>query len=300
MSKVRIACCVPLYGDSEAAGVSRSFLGDLTFMSQVNLAAALGGGPLGLGVICDETGWDSGDVELDPTPYPKAIEHARTQLVKLFLEHPRAYTHLWFRDVDNKAATPRVCAQLVGRMLKADKPLIGVACVQKSFHPKAAGERIREALDRDPSLSAERLADLVRGFAVRYVPDPAAYGGRLPEPDEHGLIPFDEPNLAFALIKREVLEKMVAYYADDPRLRYEWRRNATPDRPGETTSHVGLFHTTIEHGAFRAEDQAFCQRWKAIGGRAFLYVGEGAPLEHIGYTSFKGTREGLMADWAGR
>ena len=283
-AKFSVACCLPLYGDSEAAGIRRSMLGDFYYLGA------------NLDVICDDQGWDKGSVELDPSPYPNSIEHARNNLVRLFLDHPRQYTHMWTRDSDVKAPSPTACARLVGKLLAADKPLIGVPYIQKAFFPKQAAQRV---LELGPAPTVDAIEAAIRGFSVRYVPDPGMYGN-LGTPDEQGLISFDEPPLGFALIRRDMLEKMWAHYVDDPRLAYEMRRSATADTKAIHEQHVGLFHTDIRDRVYKSEDTAFCQRWKAMGGRAFLYVGDGAPLEHIGYTSFKGTREALLSDWTGR
>lgn len=296
MSKVRLALAVPLYGDNEVTGLTRSFASDIHFLSGVSFQGA----PLGgVGVICDETHWDSADVELDPSYQPKSIEHARNNLLKMFLEHPRQYTHLWLRDADSKAASPKVCAQVLGRMLKADRPLIGAAAVQKMHFWKQSAERTLEHLKAHPTATVDELADVIRGFAVRYVPDPASYPP-FAEPDEHGLIPFDEPSFHFALLRRDCVEKMMKHYGDDPRLVYNWRRHALADKPAYDERHVGLFHTRITDGRFEAEDTSFVRRWKEIGGRCYLYVGEGTPIEHVGLTAFKGTRAAMLADWRGR
>lgn len=287
----RVCCGIPLYGDSEAAGVNRSMLGDFYFLGA------------NLDVICDDQGWDKGTVDLDPSPYPNSIEHARNNLVRLFLEHPRNYTHLWLRDSDVKAKSPAACAKLVGRLLKLDKPLVGVPYVQKAWHPRLAAQHLHDRITHAGLPDVDELEALIRGFSVRYVPDPAMYGVRF-VPDEDGLMLFDEPPLGFALARRDTLEKMWAYYGKDAlvadRVPYEIRRHATSDAPALHEQHVGLFHTTVSDRVYKAEDTAFCQRWKALGGKAYLYLGEGAPLEHVGYTCFKGTREGLLAEWRGR
>lgn len=44
-----------------------------------------------------------------------------------------------------------------------------------------------------------------------------------------------------------------------------------------------------------SEDFSFCQSWRAIGGRIWMYVGAGSPVGHIGSTVYKGTAEGLKA-----
>lgn len=285
MSGHRIACLIPLYGDSEAAGLSKSLTGTLYSLGKQ------------LDVICDDRSWSGGTVELDPQPYANTIEHARNNLVRLFLAHPRQYTHALLWDSDVKGRNPSHVASLLTKMLKADKPIIGVPYAGKKHFWEQGAAAALEHVRSHPETTAAELADVIRGFTVRYIPD---YGLQpLGEVDADGFteaprhVPF-----GFALIKREVFEKMTAYYKDS--LRYDMDWEASGDRPASHEEHVGLFHTILRDRVYQNEDVAFCRRWKEMGGRLHLYVGDGAPLEHIGYTSFSGTREAMLADWRGR
>ena len=273
-----IACLIPLYGDSEAAGLSRAITGTLYQLGKQ------------LDVICDDTAWDGGSVELDPQPYPNCIEHARNNLVRLFLAHPRQYTHALLWDSDVKPKTAGQIAPILTKLLKADKAIIGVPYIQKMHFWKQGAQAALEYIHAHPEATAEQLAEVIHGYSVRYVPDfrceplgevDAATG--LVEMPRH--VPF-----GFALVKREVFEKMTAYYKDS--LRYD--KDFVEDGKTVHEEHVGLFHTGLERRVFTMEDVAFCDRWRAMGGRLHLYVGEGAPLEHIGATSFSGTREALL------
>ena len=284
MGDFRICCAIALYGDSEAAGLSRGITGTLYTLGKQ------------LDVICDDTAWDGGSVELDPQPYPNCIEHARNNLVRMFLAHPRQYTHalLWDSDVKPKLAGD--AAKVLTRMLKADKPIVAVPYVHKAYLWKQ-GARAAIAYLRDhPDVTEEELGEVIRGYSATYVPDfrieplgevDAATG--VAEMPRH--VPF-----GFALVQRAVFEKMTTYYKDS--LRYD--KDYEKDGQMVHEEHVGLFHTTLERRVYQMEDVAFCERWRAMGGRLYLYVGEGAPLEHIGYTSFSGTREAMLADWRGR
>jgi hypothetical protein len=61
---------------------------------------------------------------------------------------------------------------------------------------------------------------------------------------------------------------------------------------------VGLFNFSVRRrpNGFRelpSEDVAFCDRWRAMGGKIFMYVGTGAPATHHGDYAFKGMQESL-------
>ena len=286
MSKARVCAVTSLYGDPEAAGLSKAYSGALYF-----LGAGIGD-KANLDVICGEQGFENGDVELDPSPYPGGIEHARNNCVRLFLEHPRAYTHMLFWDSDVKG-TPLQIGKLIARMLKLDKPLISVPYVQKNYYWAQGARAAVDHMRAHPDVTDDQLAEVIRGHSVRYVPDFRVTP--LGAVDDTGLAELDRVPIGFALIKRELLEKMWNYYADS--LGYD---RAYVDKPGQAEKHVGLFHTTLTHRKHEDEDYAFCERWRAMGGRMHLYVGEGAPLEHIGHTPFKGTREAMLdsAFWA--
>jgi len=281
MANFRICALLPLYGDSEAAGLSRAIAGTLYQLGKQ------------LDVICDDKSWDGGSVELDPQPYPNCIEHARNNLVRLFLAHPRQYTHALLWDSDVKPTTSGQIAPLLTRLLKADKPIIAVPYIQKSRHWVQGAQKAIEHLREHPEVTAEELGEILRGYTVRYVPDfrcevlGEVGADGIAEMPRH--VPF-----GFALIKREVFEKMTAHYKDSLRYDKDWLDD---DGKPVHEEHVGLFHTGLERRVFTMEDVAFCDRWRAMGGRLHLYLGEGAPLEHVGATSFSGTR-GAMLDRA--
>lgn len=277
MSRAVILVGTALYGDADAAGLPHAFAGTLYLLAHQ------------LGVACQDQHWERDDIVLDPVPYPDSIEHARNNLVRLFLAHPRGYTHLLFWDSDVKG-TPKQIAGAITAMVKADKPIVGVPYIQKAHFWQQGARAVRELLDAKPDATAEEIERTMRGWCVRYVPDPRV----IPFGERDGdlvAMPQHVP-IGFGLIRRDVLEKMTAHYGDA--LGYDLVHE------GELQHHVGLFHTKLTRRVFAMEDVSFCDRWLEMGGRMYLYVGEHAPLEHIGRTAFKGTREALLGDWKGR
>lgn len=99
----------------------------------------------------------------------------------------------------------------------------------------------------------------------------------------------------FMLTSRKCLKSMVEYYKDD------WfTDNHDQYRPHNT---VAIFRqvmtdtSVLPDGTLTrdllSEDYSFCHRWRAMGGKVMMYVGEGAPLRHIGGYAYHGERQDL-------
>lgn len=280
--KARVAVCTPCYGNPDASRPSMAYAAVMFVMSQE------------WDVLCGEQGWDSADIEIEPSPYPEAQEHARNNLARIFLESPRNYTHALLWDADEKG-TPRQIWQCLSAMLKADYPIASVSCPEKHYMwekaAKAVLERFQVGKDGQiHSTTAEELAHIIKGHACRYVPNKASVTLGPLQPDGFAQILKGFTTLGFALVKRSVFEQMIEAYRDS--LTYRWT-----DYNLHSIECVGLFHTTLRDRVFESEDLAFCTRWRAIGGSMYLYLGEGSPLGHIGSTSFSGTREAMLYDW---
>lgn len=99
----------------------------------------------------------------------------------------------------------------------------------------------------------------------------------------------------FMLTHRECLSAMVEHYAN------EWFFDSRVDGPSHET--VALFRQVMteekmlpdgrRHRDLLGEDYSFCWRWRQMGGRVAMYVGEGAPLGHVGGHIFTGKHEEL-------
>lgn len=278
--KARIAVCTPCYGNPEASRPTVSYTGAMYVLAKE------------LDVLCGEQGWDSADVELEIGTgglcfYPESQEHARNNLAGLFLENPRKYTHALLWDSDEKG-TPRQLWTIISNMLKADYSIMSVPCPEKHYLWKKAAKALMSIRGRE--FTEESLADFIRGNALRYVPNPKMVSLGPLLPDGFAEIKKGFATLGFAMIKRHVFEQMTDAYRDA--LTYRWT-----SEDGKPIERVGIFHTTLGDRVFESEDLAFCSRWRALGGTMHLYLGEGAPLDHIGYQSFNGTREALLSDY---
>lgn len=86
----------------------------------------------------------------------------------------------------------------------------------------------------------------------------------------------------FMRIKRHVLEKMVAHYAEDLLC-------VDPMVPqGESVRIFNPYYVIDENGRRHqfSEDYAFCQRWRDMGGKVFVDVS--IPMAHVGTKAYQG------------
>jgi len=95
-----------------------------------------------------------------------------------------------------------------------------------------------------------------------------------------GLIEADFLPGGFLRIKRSVFERMVQAY---PELKYEdsvvWVNSGTLQAAHD------FFSMGVYGRRFRGEDFAFCQRWRDIGGRCWVYPD--IDFEHVGQKAYK-------------
>lgn len=189
------------------------------------------------------------------------ITRSRNTLVTQFLNTPEA-THLLFIDADISFE-----AQHVHRMLAFDKDFV-------------AGIYPLKVIDWDNGA----LKRVTTGETIQTAP--LLYVGSLCAGDELER----EGSFAtgvycgggFMLLKRTVIEQMVAAYPD---ARYK-KVHAYGNAKGE--ENYALFECMIdpETKTYVSEDFGFCQKWRDIGGKIWLDT-EGK-LTHIGAYSFAG------------
>ena len=180
----------------------------------------------------------------------------RSQFVRHFLESD--CTHLFFVDSDIEFAP-----QVLRGMLVADQ------------HFVAAPYPMRDFL---------RWPDPVPGVP----PEASAYRYALQTPDgeplkvDHDGVPIAEVSrigLGCALLSRTCLERMTKEYEELTFLDGEG--------PGGVPT-VALFQLMIRDGKLRGEDQSFCQRWRDMGERVWMYLGPGSPVTHHGEHAYRG------------
>lgn len=117
--------------------------------------------------------------------------------------------------------------------------------------------------------------------------------GRLPV--VNGCIEVQDLSIGFTLQSRKCLEDMIKHYDAT-----EWWIEG--DGVGGWRREVGIFRQvrtapemvpdgkggTMEFCELMSEDYSACWRWRQMGGKIQMYVGPGAPVNHVGMHSFKG------------
>lgn len=114
-------------------------------------------------------------------------------------------------------------------------------------------------------------------YVINTVPNPVVNGE---------LVEVSTLGTGFMLIKREVIEKMIAAH---PELKY--RDNIGIGAQYEPLMY-GLFDTMIDpDGNYLSEDWTFCYLWRLMGGKVFADTG--IKLDHTGYHKYAGDLDEL-------
>jgi hypothetical protein len=201
------------------------------------------------------------DFGVQVTTTVSLIPVARNFIVSKLLEWP-PYTHLLFIDAD-LAFDPKV----VPRYLAADKDI--VAGIYPIKHLDMAAVR---------NLPPGAPIQGVLNYAVKVC------DGEQPTPD--GFIRAEYAATGFMLIKRQVLERMVAHY---PELKYrDMFARVASSEPARDDNLYALFDTSLdrERGQYLPEDYTFCNRWRAMGGE--IWVDVLSKFTHIGQFAYEG------------
>lgn len=193
------------------------------------------------------------------------LVRARSRFVRRFLRTNG--THLLFIDSDVSFTI-----EAIAGLVSAKKDFVGAPYPRKELD----WNRIRKAvaLGKDP----ER-------FGSGY---PYQLSTKIPVTDS-ALVPVDAIGLGLTLLSRECLEKMEKAYAET--------LTFLDDAPGEGYAPtVALFQLIInEKQQLLSEDYSFCKRWRDLGGQVLMYVGPGAPIDHVGGHVFRGFREAMYS-----
>jgi hypothetical protein len=197
------------------------------------------------------------EVDLEGIFYRDAdVVRARSLLVSLFLRTDA--THLLFLD-DDISFTPDV----VLGMLRAGKDFVAAP------YPRRDELRLSE-VRKNPNVnelvSAYRYTLHPLGEELCVMPDGTAEVKAMP--------------LGCALLSRNMLEQMTAHFANSLRF--------SDKKCGDS---VALFSLIHEGDQLWSEDHSFCLRWRALGGKVWMYLGEGSPVTHHGSYAFRGSVE---------
>jgi hypothetical protein len=204
---------------------------------------------------------------LDVWLWPWDIVRVRSRACRHFLEKTDA-DYLLFVDAD-VAFEPII----IRKMLDTGADVIGAAYPKRDIRWEGAYEAAKEG--RHPEHGA-------------YEYPISALSGAISQGD---LLEVEALPMGCTLLSRKAVQTMTEHYA--PLL------TAHDTHPHDGGSTVMLFAMNFGPDAqgrdvLLGEDTLFCQRWRAMGGKVFLYIGDGAPAHHVGQHFYKGTQEGFV------
>jgi hypothetical protein len=233
--------------------------------------------------------WSHGKVTFEPASAPSDLVDGRADLFARFLERTD-YTHLLCVDADT-AGTPEQFAKVIRGMLRADVGWIGCPIPLKEYDWRSGVRAALSALglilpskltgmdDAMRDAFIDDISEQVRAAAMRYSPDltvpPIA---RISD----DVLEVERVGLAFTLLRRATVQRLVNGY---PELRY-WPPGPKTG-PGKVA--VPLLWVEPSTGELVREDYAVALRAKELGERLYLYVGDGAPLGHVGQHCWRGS-----------
>jgi hypothetical protein len=223
---------------------------------------------------------------LSTTAHDSLVPRSRNALVKAFQDFAASSerggngaTHLLFVDADIGFEP-----EAVARLLAFDQDLVaGMYPVKvvdwERAHTRAAGGAVADG-------------EALREAGLHYVGVPLSSG----EPgfeERDGFVSARYAGTGFMLIKRAVIERMVAAY---PETRYRTLQTypAPPEGADAGAPYHDLFDCMIdpETRTYLSEDYTFCHRFRAIGGTVWLDTR--SRLHHVGSMEFEGSPAGVI------
>lgn len=199
------------------------------------------------------------------------IHQGRSDMISNFLHFTDA-THFMFIDSDLKFDAHKVL-----EMLELDVDLVGGVYAKKRLE----FDRIKTLINDNPKIDEYTANVLSNEYAFTFL-DQVYSEGKI-EMNKKGLIEVSRLPTGFLMMSRKMLLEMVEKYPDH---KYNLK-NAEHDYQKGGYDGYSLFDTYIdEAGDFISEDFAFCDRWREIGGKVWLYPD--VDINHIGSYEFKG------------
>lgn len=183
------------------------------------------------------------------------ITRARNILTAMFLDSD--CTHLMFIDSDIEFQPDDVL-----RALAYDKPIMAGAYPKKALNKQ---DIVKGGIGAQYAINFKFLDTDRKQIRV-----------------ENGIAEVLDASTGFFLIKRDVIEKMIAAH---PELHY---RNDSNIDPKLNKYCYALFDTIIDpdDNRYLSEDYCFCRRWQKLGGEIWLDLN--TKLNHVGSYTFEG------------
>jgi hypothetical protein len=206
------------------------------------------------------------DMTLALNGHDSLITRSRNKIVSAFLDRPNA-THLFFIDADISFK-----AEAVKRLLDFDQDVAAGMYPIKNIDWPRFHQRLQPGATEND----------MRELGLNFVGTPIAGEGR---EERDGFVTGSYAGTGFMLIKRRVLERMIAAY---PETKFEVA-HTYPRVTTQSPNQYALFDCMIEKGTniYLSEDFAFCQRWRALGGT--IWLDTESRLTHTGVYAYEGT-----------
>ena len=246
LRKERIFIATPCYGGQLTEAYFRSTIRLLTFCNQHQI-------PIAFGTIANES----------------LVTRARNVLVAYFLQSD--FTRLMFIDADIEFQVEDVI-----KLIAHNKDVAEGAYPKKGVN----WQRIRESVrQHDTAYDDKQIASFGSDYAINF-----KFINREQKQIaiENGLIRLHDGATGFMMIKREVIDKMIAAYPD---LKY----NNDLNTPPELNPHFYAFFDTMidpKDKRYLSEDYTFSRRWQDIGGE--IWLDPSISLNHYGSFNFQG------------
>jgi hypothetical protein len=246
LRKERIFIATPCYGGQLTEAYFRSTIRLLTFCNQHQI-------PIAFGTIANES----------------LVTRARNVLVAYFLQSD--FTRLMFIDADIEFQVEDVI-----KLIAHNKDVAVGAYPKKGVN----WQRIRESVrQHDTAYDDKQIASFGSDYAINF-----KFINREQKQIaiENGLIRLHDGATGFMMIKREVIDKMIAAYPD---LKY----NNDLNTPPELNPHFYAFFDTMidpKDKRYLSEDYTFSRRWQDIGGE--IWLDPSISLNHYGSFNFQG------------
>lgn len=193
------------------------------------------------------------------------ITRSRNKIASVFLDQPQA-THLFFVDADISFKP-----ESVKRMLDLDEDVVAGMYPIKNIDWQRLKGRVK------PDASEAEL----REQGLNFVGFPLPQGER---EERNGFVTGSYAGTGFMLIKRRVFDRMIAAY---PETKYEVA-HTYPRVAKQSPNQYALFDCLIDPKSkiYLSEDFAFCERWRALGGK--IWLDTQTRLTHTGVYAYEG------------
>jgi len=172
------------------------------------------------------------------------IPRARNTLVDKFMNSSN-YTHLLFLDADIQFEPEDII-----KMLEYNKPLVGGVYPKKNINWDKITNLINN--NNEKKLTYEEIQSIIKDAVVILLDDTTI---NLQEE----FIETRYTGTGILLIQRNVLEKMKESFPNDI-------------YAAENTKYFRYFDTELKNGIYLSEDYWFCDRWRQLGGKVYIYT----------------------------